>query len=247
MADTSHRLIRDALSRAAAEPDGYALIAGKNDPGLFPPGTLARAAADRCKAEGLLDVVRTEAKGKLSREICILTEKGRHYLTSQANPRDVLEDFVRVLEARQNDVETLNAATREIARSLTSIHQAVAAVLPRVALPPTNGHSHHGHTMNGSTARCEPRLSSADAVIADVKQHLAEWQAAGTSGDCPLPELYRQLPQTISIGRFHDALRQLHDDQMIYLHPWTGPLYALPEPALALLVGHEIAYYASVR
>ena len=28
---------------------------------------------------------------------------------------------------------------------------------------------------------------------------------------------------------------------------WTGPLYAIPEPPLALLVGHEIAYYASPR
>jgi len=29
--------------------------------------------------------------------------------------------------------------------------------------------------------------------------------------------------------------------------PWTGPLYDLPEPHFALLVGHEVAYYASSR
>ena len=38
-----------------------------------------------------------------------------------------------------------------------------------------------------------------------------------------------------------------HDLGKIYLHPWTGPLYDIPEPPYALLIGHEIAYYASIR
>jgi hypothetical protein len=68
--------------------------------------------------------------------------------------------------------------------------------------------------------------------------------------DCPLPDLFTSLstldpPPTV--GQFHDALRQLHADGRIYLHPWTGPLYALPEPLIALLSGHEIAFYASLR
>jgi len=65
-----------------------------------------------------------------------------------------------------------------------------------------------------------------------------------------LPELYGSLSTlepSPTVGQFHDALRQLHAADRVYLHPWTGPLYALPEPPLALLVGHEVAYYASVR
>jgi hypothetical protein len=87
----------------------------------------------------------------------------------------------------------------------------------------------------------------ADAILA----RLADWASSVVAGqDCPLPELYRSLtlrevPPTI--GAFHDALRQLHADHRVYLHPWTGPLYALPEPAYALLVGHNVAYYASSR
>jgi hypothetical protein len=42
-------------------------------------------------------------------------------------------------------------------------------------------------------------------------------------------------------------LRLLYDAGRIYLHPWTGPLYAVPEPTFALLVGHNVAYYASLR
>jgi hypothetical protein len=105
--------------------------------------------------------------------------------------------------------------------------------------------------MNRVVTPSRPPVSAAtDALIADVKARLAEWHAAaGASHDCPLPDLYRKLESTerVSVGLFHDALRQLYDDHQIYLHPWTGPLYALPEPAFALLVGHEVAYYASIR
>jgi hypothetical protein len=89
--------------------------------------------------------------------------------------------------------------------------------------------------------------SAEDAWQEGVLTYLARRQAAE---DCPLPELYQQARQAaegLTIGGFHDGLRRLHDAGLIYLHPWTGPLYALPEPPFALLVGHEIAYYASPR
>ena len=63
MADKSTRLILDALARAAAEPYGLPLYATKADPGLFPASALAKTAADRAKADGLLRVVETEPKG----------------------------------------------------------------------------------------------------------------------------------------------------------------------------------------
>jgi len=81
-----------------------------------------------------------------------------------------------------------------------------------------------------------------------IRELLAAWHDA--LSDCPLPELYRRLraeSPRLTIGQFHDRLRRMHQDEQIYLHPWTGPLYAIPEPAFALLVGHEIAYYASLR
>jgi hypothetical protein len=90
-----------------------------------------------------------------------------------------------------------------------------------------------------------------DELAGAILARLADWAAsAGAAQDCPLPDLYRSLtcrenPPTI--GAFHDALRQLHADHRVYLHPWTGPLYALPEPSYALLVGHNVAYYASGR
>ena len=79
---------------------------------------------------------------------------------------------------------------------------------------------------------------------------LAFLEGRQSAEDCPLPELYRRAKQAspgLTIGGFHDGLRGLCAEGRLYLHPWTGPLYALPEPPFALLIGHEIAYYASPR
>jgi hypothetical protein len=257
LADKSTRLIRDALSRAAVEPDGCALLASKSEPGLFPATSLAKSAADRCKADGLLRVLRIENKGKAAREICAITERGREYLVRQSSPRQVLEDFLRLLEGRQAEVEALTQSAHKMRQSLEGMQAAIAGLMPRLLDTNSiyqNGSSANGVHMNGSAVLLAPppptATTATDALIAEVKSKLAEWHvSAGASEDCPLPELYRSLETAgnTSIGQFHDCLRQLHDDRMIYLHPWTGPLYALPEPAFALLVGHEIAYYASIR
>jgi hypothetical protein len=98
--------------------------------------------------------------------------------------------------------------------------------------------------------RSTPTAEQVAALHRVIQTQLAHWQASGAAEDYPLAELFRHLQADVpglTIGRFHDALRDLHDADRIYLHPWTGPLYDLPEPAFALLVGHLIAYYASAR
>ena len=246
MADKSTQLSLDALTRAAAEPAGVPLYAQKAEAGLFPATTAARPAADRAKADGLIEVVHQESRGKATREVCILTEKGMKFLVRQASPRQVLEDFVRVLEDRQAAVADLTESVARMAEGVESIRRTVQGVLPRL----TDPHAHHGSDAHGVSSAGRPPAAAGDAMIADIKARLSEWHAAaGASQDCPLPDLYRKLESAgrVSVGLFHDALRQLHDDHQIYLHPWTGPLYAMPEPAFALLVGHEVAFYASIR
>lgn len=105
-----------------------------------------------------------------------------------------------------------------------------------------------------ASKRAKPIASRRTARRSKAEQHvldgLTRWREAERLGDCPLPALFRGMKAVsprLTIGQFHDALRSLHEACAIYLHPWTGPLYELPEPALALLAGHEIAYYASLR
>jgi hypothetical protein len=225
-----------ALSRAAAEPAGAPLFAAKAVPGLFPPTAAARQAAQRCKDDGYLRVVTGPG-----RELCALTEKGMAWLLGQSSPRQVLEDFVRLLEERQQHANDLICAARQMAASLDSLKSAVEQLRPALAADQI----HHAKPLAAPRGRCEP----AGELTNDIVSQLERWHAAA-SRDCPLPELYRRLNEShpnLSVGRFHDGLRELHDRHRVYLHPWTGPLYQLPEPPFALLIGHEVAYYASTR
>jgi hypothetical protein len=224
LADKSTQLVLEALGRAAAEPDGVPLLGTK--PALFPPS--ARQAAQRCLDENFLRVVRTETRGKADQQYCALTEKGLGFLLQQVHPRHVLEDLLRAVEARQQQLDDLLRLTEKTQADLGGLRLATERVL-----------QHFAHASKNGTADWTP------AVLAC----LTRWHDTA-AGDCPLPELLRQVQQTtpaLTLGSFHDGLRRLHDQQQIYLHPWTGPLYDLPEPACALLVGHEIAYYASKR
>ncbi len=203
--------------------------------GLFASTPAARRAAERCKDEGYLRTVETAARGKSTQEICALTDKGLAYLLTQMSPRQVLEDLAKALEGRQGQVQELVTAARTWQEGLVALQATVGRVLEAIErsgpAPGANG---------------KP-LASTDYVAVAF---LGKWQASGQSGDCPLPRLFQEAQHSeahLTIGAFHDGLRRLHAGGQIYLHPWTGPLYEIPEPAYALLVGHEIAYYASIR
>ena len=234
MADKLTQQIVDALSRAAADPAGTPLFAAKSELGLFPSAPAGKSAAQKCLADGLLRPA-PDAK-KPGRELYTLTDAGWEQLLAAANPKQVLEDFVRVLEARQGEVAGLLAAARRMADSLVGLREAVTRVLPQVA------------TARVAALQPPEQSTSLPTGLADaIRAQLSAWASSVQAAeDCPLPDLYRRVGAP-SIGAFHDALRRLHDRGAVYLHPWTGPLYALPEPAFALLVGHGIAYYASPR
>jgi hypothetical protein len=264
--DKSTPLILTALSRAAADPAGLPLHSTKALPGLFPTTTVGKQAAKRCQDEGYLSIVRPDnpggspgtaaAKKTVVSEVCVLTDKGLAFLLSQVSPRHVLEDLVRVLEARRNQVGEWVAHARQMQASLDALKTNADKVLQQVqqaekgaTRPGLNvlfAEFLQGPEVNG-TIHEQPLVAPLEA---SVLEQLARWQGSGAPEDCPLPELFRKLTGVypgLSIGHFHDCLRRLHDAAQIYLHPWTGPLYAIAEPSYVLLVGHELAYYASLR
>jgi DNA-binding PadR family transcriptional regulator len=233
LADRSTSITLDALSRAAAAPDGLPLVGGKS--GLFAASAAVRPLAERCKEDGFLRVLRTEAKGKSTLEICGITEKGLAYLLREAGPSSVLESLIESLERRGAEASALIDEARKARESL----DALRALAERVLAQTERSAIAMRLPANGSPAW-------PGAALTFLKQR----QERGAVGDCSLPELYRAARQTspqLSIGQFHDGLRSLYERERIYLHPWSGPLYDLPEPALALLAGHDVAYYVSLR
>jgi hypothetical protein len=275
VADKSNQLILTALSRAAAVAAGVPLHGGKAVAGLFPTNAAGKQAAQRSQEDGYLcllaaeDAVPSEdgagatatlVKKKTSGyPLCTITEKGLAYLLSQVSPRQVLEDFVRVLEAREKQADDLLTLAHQMRQSIETLKANADKVLQHTYRPETSPErggvagslrsmlaGFLQETAAPACAEASPLAALHDILLAE----LTRWQNAGASEDCPLPHLFKAMRNAKvngTIGQFHDALRQLHEEGKIYLHPWTGPLYDLPEPPSALLIGHEIAYYASIR
>jgi hypothetical protein len=229
-------LIVQALERAMTALDGLPLVAGKQTAGLFPSGAAGKDAARSAADSGLFRVLRTEAKGKSAVEYFTLTEKGLAHLLEQSSPRPVLSALLASIDGCQAKIDRWIADVAESRKSLDGLRSLAERVLtaiqePRTSLPAwaRNGHTH------------EPQ--------ARIVELLHAWRESGKIGDCPLPELYEQVrgSSKLTIGQFHDALRALHEQRAVSLHPWTGPMPELPQPAFSLLVGHEVAYYASLR
>ena len=59
----------------------------------------------------------------------------------------------------------------------------------------------------------------------------------------PLGELYRAMPTRVTLGQFHDALRELNAAGVVRLSPWTGAMYQLEQPECCLILGREIIGY----
>ena len=210
------------------------------------------------------------AKKKTARvPLCTITEKGLAYLLSQVSPRQVLEDFVRALEVRRSQADELLHLARQMHHATEVLKDNVDKIFQHICKIESS--SSPGATGNlkalfagflkdselcsakaglapGISDKQDASSTKASALHDALLAELTRWQhsPAGATEDCPLPHLYRQTAAP-SIGQFHDALRQLHELRKIYLHPWTGPLYDIPEPPYALLIGHEIVYYASIR
>lgn len=236
MTDKQTPLILAALARAAAEPGGVPPVSTKQEKGLFPNTAPGRAAAKRCLEDQMIQTINTEKTGQTS-EFCTITERGLRHLTDHVSPRKLLEDFVRVLEERNEQVQDLLSTAQRMARSIEGMKTTVGSILPQVL----------------SARVSVPAQRRFDTPELDLQStlltHLRDWRS-DTANDCPLPELYRAVAcgnSNCTIGQFHDTLRLLHDSGKVYLHPWTGPLYTLPEPSYALVIGHNIAYYASLR
>lgn len=228
---TTDRVLLDGLRRALAAPAGLPLQGAKAGAALFGASAASRAAAQRCRSEGLVSVLRTESRGPQKREICALSERGLSFLVIELGPADAVRDLSSAISAYSAEVGALSSAAARLQTTLNGLRRAVETTLVRLA-------------------PADARLAAdgnADWIQA-VFRHLERRAEAGATGDCPLPELFghaRRADADLSVGRFHDGLRLLYAEGRMGLQPWTGPLYELPEPELALLVGHEVAYYAS--
>jgi hypothetical protein len=258
MPDKLTPLIVAGLSRAAA--GSWPLHGSRTGEGLFPTSAAGKEAAQKCCADGYVTATPVNAHGAGSRSTATavrkkaaphfsITDAGLGFLLAQVSPRQALEGILAALHARQDELAQLSEMTRETLSTTQSLATSVRKALDTIS--GSAGPSGGNLKAMLSSFLNEAHPSCATAGLAScILQELGRWQQSDACEDYPLPKLYRHAATHtpgLTIGAFHDVLRHLHNTSQIYLHPWTGPLSELPEPPCALLVGHEIAYYASLK
>lgn len=220
-------LVRQGLCSAILGMPASSVKNAKN--GLFPNNQNGREAASFVLEMGLMDGNVWEDGASIQ-----VTGQGVQWLREQGVP--VINDFLRHLEQWKDQDRALVSKVKENISRLDQLTVALKAILG----DPTSG-SREGNLLESVENEILAVLASADQ-----RQSYLE----NGSCDISLPLIHQRVQQglgrELTSGTFQDAIRNLHFARKILLHPWTGTLYSIPEPAMALLVGHEVTYYASL-
>ncbi|VTR95671.1 Uncharacterized protein OS=Candidatus Entotheonella sp. TSY2 GN=ETSY2_22115 PE=4 SV=1 [Gemmata massiliana] len=232
----------EALKVALHNAGEHRLFQSGKLPGLFPARTgLAAEAALQALREGLLETVRTEAKGKLITEWVCATPKAVGYVHEHDSPRSILRELKDVLQATRTGVPAfMEEAKAELAALSANFEKRAAEML--------------GH-LNDLAKRCEAALRRAETSgpivtesvgrvvpwAVDALEYLDRRTQSGATGDCPLPELFHavcvRFPE-LTLPAFHDGVRRLHDVRAVRLTPTS----AIPEPEYAVVVEGKLMY-----
>src|SRR5262245_56850259 len=237
-----------ALKQAAADPSEQRLFRGGKLAGLFPSrhGANAEAAALALR-DGLLEVVRTELRGKTAVEWVRLTPKGVDYLHEHESPVKALDELRAALRALRDRVPawqaemrgTLEELNNRLAEDSRRLVQTVEALGRRLEEPVKRLEEMRPALPDG--------LAATIPWAGDALAYLDRRRMGGANGPCPLPELFASLaegPRECSVTQFHDGLRRLHDEKVLQLVPLTSPAEELPRPEFALL--HRAGLYYHV-
>jgi hypothetical protein len=242
-------ILLDALKLALAEPGEQRLFRSGKLSGLFAGRTGANAeAAARAVREGLLEVVRTETKGKVTTEWVRITPRAMEFLHEQESPVQALKDLRTILQTNREAVPLWLA---EMQHELQALSSRLAEEAERWT-----------HRLDALSGQVEAALRRAEAAgpeltngaaaevpwAVDALAYLDHRRTGGAAGDCPLPELFAALRDhhpDLSITAFHDHLRRLQDRRALRLLAFTGPANDIPEPEYALLDGANLLYYVS--
>ncbi|AWM37979.1 hypothetical protein GobsT_39490 [Gemmata obscuriglobus] len=235
-------LLLEALKTAIHTPGEHRLFQSGKLPGLFPSRAgLSNETALLALREGLLETVRTEAKGKLITEWVCATPKAVGFVHDHDSPRSILRELKDVLLTTRTGVPQFMADARaELAALSANFEEKAATMLAR---------------LDELAKRCEAALRRAEAsgqVIAAPVGQLVPWALSaleyldkraesGVTPPCPLPELFHavcvKFPQLV-LAEFHDGVKRLHDVRAIKLIPTA----AIPEPEYAVVVEGKLMY-----
>jgi hypothetical protein len=232
----------EALKAALAAPGEHRLFRTGKLAGLFPARTGPAAdAALRALRDGLLETVRTEAKGKLVTEWVRATPKAVGFVHEHDSPRSILRELKDLLHATLSGVpEWMAEAKREVAALSASFEVRSAAMLARLDDLARRCDAALRRAEAGGLARAEP-VTRVVSWAADALEYLDKRGETGAKGDCTLPELFHALRNRVpdlTLPSFHDGVKRLHDLRALRL----APARELDEPEYAVMVEGKLMY-----
>lgn len=249
MADRLTETLLDALKSALAAPREERLFRAGKLTGLFPGrvGVSAEAAAKALR-DGLLEITRTETKGKTVIEWAKLTPRGVEFLHDHESPVRALHELRDVLRATQAGLPAWVAETRQtlarLSEQITEDARKFQAKLDAL----TQRVEEALRRLEAKGPSLPPAVTTTAPWAADALTYLDHRRLTGANGHCPLPELFAALGEKhpeLSIGTFHDGLRRLQRERVLRLAPFAGAPSDLPQPEYALLDGATLLYYAT--
>ena len=119
MNDKATEALLEVLKQCLAEPGEQRLYKSGKLPGLFPARTGVNGeAATLALNEGLLEVVRTETKGKVTTEWVRSTPRAIEFLHKHESPVQALKDLQAILQVNQQKILEHSRFANEFGRRL---------------------------------------------------------------------------------------------------------------------------------
>ncbi len=241
-------LLLDALKIAIADSREHRLFQSGKLPGLFRSryGPPAEAALFAIK-EGLLETVRTEAKGRLIVEWVRATPKGVGFVHDHDSPKAVLGELKQIIGETRGGIPVWMADVRtEIARLTTQFEERTREMTSRL--------DELGRRVDAALRRIDtaPKLSDPVARLVpwgeSALEYLDRRSAAGARGPCSLGELFHAVQQTVpalTVSEFHNGIRRLHDTRAVRLSANATSPGLRTDPEYAMLVGSELCSFVT--
>jgi hypothetical protein len=250
--DPTLQLVQEALASLVADPTPKVLHGTGKTPAVFKGSSKgATDAAQLCIKNGWIKATGDfTGKGASRKELYAITPDGVREALEHGDTPALLEQVRGLVQANADRLKALLGAADEVRnkvielqRELTGQQNILARILDKVKAPDIAA------LLQKVRPTPDGLPSAAEGWTEEALRFLAEYQRRHPSGWCSLPELYRRVaqPRGLTIGQFHDGMRELHRRGSIRLHEWTQSLREMTDEQCALLQGREVRYYVESR
>jgi DNA-binding PadR family transcriptional regulator len=240
--DPVQSILLEALKAGAAHDGELRLYRSGKLPGLFRGRTAAHAeAATQALRDGLIEVVRSETKGKATTEWVRVTPKGVDLVVQHESPARAM-DALR--DALQLNAQNLPAWVAQMRQELDAMSRRVLGEFERIGKRLDRLADHVETALHKAEQKRETALVPWAQPALD---YLAGRCEATGQDRCPLPELFAALSARqfeMGIKEFHAGLRHMQGSALLQLLAYDGAA-GPPEPEYALPDGPTVLYYCT--